>query len=123
MIANKPMARAADLLDVRDKIKAYVVTAKGLAEDGLSVADFTELTVGLIRIVIDTLDTVPAEGVEKKAWTLAAVGMLYDEVADKLVPVWLWPVWMIVRAPVRELVLLAAAGAIEQLLPLVRMAK
>lgn len=123
MIANKPIARAADLLDVRDKIKAYVVTAKGLAEDGLSVADFTELTVGLIRIVIDTLDTVPAEGAEKKAWTLAAVGVLYDEVADKLVPAWLWPVWMIVRSPVRELVLLAAAGAIEQLLPLVRMAK
>lgn len=123
MIANKPIARASDLLDVRDKIKAYVVTAKGLAEDGLSVADFTELTVGLIRIVIDTLDTVPAEGEDKKAWTLAAVGMLYDEVADKIVPAWAWPVWMIVRAPVRQLVLMAAAGAIEQLLPLVRMVK
>lgn len=123
MIANKPIARASDLLDVRDKIKAYVVTAKGLAEDGLSVSDFTELTVGLIRIVIATLDTVPAEGEDKKAWTLAAVGMLYDEVADKIVPAWAWPVWMIVRAPVRQLVLMAAAGAIEQLLPLVRMVK
>lgn len=123
MIANKPMARATDLLDVRDKIKAYVVTAKGLAADGLSVSEFAELVVGLLRIVIDTLDTVPAEGAEKKAWAMSAVGLLFDELADKVVPVWAWPVWLIVRAPVRQLVLLAAGGAIEQLLPLVRMAK
>jgi hypothetical protein len=33
-----------------------------------------------------------------------------------------WPVWLIVRPTVRQLVLLAAAGAIESLLPVVRIA-
>ena len=123
MISSKPLARAQDLLHIRDKIKAFVVTAKGLARDGLTVSEFAELAVALLRVCIDTLDSIPAEGADKKAWTLEAIGMLYDELADKIVPAWAWPFWMAVRAPVRQLVLLAAAGAIEQLLPLVRMSK
>jgi hypothetical protein len=43
-------------------------------------------------------------------------------VADKAVPTLAWPVWLIVRPTIRQLVLLAAAGAIESLLPLVRKA-
>ena len=123
MISSKPLARAQDLLDIRDKIKAFVVTAKGLAADGLTISEFAELAVALLRVCIETLDSIPAEGAEKKTWTVEAIGMLYDELADKIVPTWAWPFWMAVRAPVRQLVLLAAAGAIEQLLPLVRLAK
>jgi hypothetical protein len=50
------------------------------------------------------------------------VGLLFDAVADKAVPTLAWPVWLIVRPTIRQLVLLAAAGAIESLLPLVRKA-
>ena len=123
MITTGPISKAADLLDIRDKVKAFVVTAGELAADGLSVSDFAELSVALLRICLDTLDTLPMEGTKKKAWAVNAIGLLYDEVADKIVPAWAWPAWMIVRAPLRQLVLLAAGGAIEQLLPLVRIAK
>ena len=123
MISSKPLARAQDLLDIRDKIKAFVVTAKGLAADGLTISEFAELCVALLRLCVDTLDSLPAEGSEKKVWTLEAIGLLYDELADKIVPTWAWPFWLAVRSPVRQLVLLAAAGAIEQILPLVRLAK
>jgi len=123
MISEQPAAKAAPLLDIRDKIKAFVVTANGLAQDGLSVSDFTELAVALIKICIETLEAIPADGEQKREWTLAAVAMLYDEVADKIVPVWLWPIWMVLRAPIKQLVLMAAAGALEELLPLVRLAK
>jgi hypothetical protein len=40
--------------------------------------------------------------------------------ADNCIPLVLWPVWGLARGPVRLLVLALASGAIEQLLPLVR---
>jgi hypothetical protein len=68
------------------------------------------------------IDSLPDDGAAKKAWCVDAVGLLFDAVADKAVPTLAWPVWLIVRPTVRQLVLLATSGAIESLLPLVRKA-
>ena len=122
MISSKPLSAARDTRSLGEQVKAFVITAREAAEGGLTVGEFAELAVALLRLVITTLDTIPAEGDQKKQWGVDAVAMLFDETADKVVPMIAWPIWMIVRPTVRQLVLLAAAGAIESLLPLVRAA-
>jgi hypothetical protein len=122
MISSKPLSAARDIRSLGDQVKAFVITAREAAEGGLTVGEFAELAVALLRLVITTLDTIPAEGDQKKQWAVDAVAMLFDETADKVVPMIAWPIWMIVRPTVRQLVLLATAGAIESLLPLVRAA-
>jgi hypothetical protein len=123
MIASQPMAAATSVQTLSEQVKAFVVAAQEAAADGLTVSEFAELVVALLRVTINTLDAIPADGAQKKAWAVEAVALLFDSLADKVVPAVAWPVWMIVRSPVRQLVLLAAGGAIEALLPLVRAAK
>jgi hypothetical protein len=53
---------------------------------------------------------------------LEAVASLFDALADKAVPVSAWPLWMLARPAVRSLVIALASGAVEQILPLVRLA-
>jgi hypothetical protein len=122
MISTRPVNAARDIKTLGDQVKAFVIAARESAEDGLTISEFAELAVALLRLVIATLDTIPVEGEQKKAWAIDAVAMLFDETADKVVPTIAWPLWMIVRPVVRQLVLLATAGAIESLLPLVRAA-
>jgi hypothetical protein len=122
MISSKPISAARDIATLGDQVKAFVVAAREAAAGGLTVSEFAELAVALLRLVIATLDSIPADGEQKKAWAVDAVAMLFDETADKVVPTIAWPIWMIVRPAVRQLVLLATAGAIESLLPIVRAA-
>ena len=62
-------------------------------------------------------------GAEKKAFALDAVGRLFDSVADYAVPVALYPLWLLARPAVRSLVVALAGGVLEQLLPIVRVAR
>jgi hypothetical protein len=120
MIATAPLSAAHDLVGVKEKVTAFIVVAKAKAADGITLAEFAELAVALLRVVMAAIDAMPESGAAKKAMALDAVAMLFDAVADKAVPTLMWPVWLLVRGAVRELVLLAASGAIESLLPLVR---
>lgn len=120
MIASGPIAATQDLPSVADKIRAFIATAKERAAGGLTVAEFAELTVALLRVVMAAVDSMPEEGEQKKRWVLEAVGMLFDALADQCVPTLAWPIWLVVRGSVRSLVLMAAAGAIESMLPLIR---
>lgn len=120
MIGSAPIQAAEDLVTVSEKIRAFIATAKVAATNGITVGEFAELTVALLRVVVAALDSMPGDGPGKKAWALEAVAQLFDAVADKCVPTLAWPVWVIARPTVRSLVLLAAGGAIESLLPLVR---
>ncbi len=122
MISSAPTTAANDLVAFSDKVRAFVSIARMKARDGLTVAEFGELSIALLRISIAALDSVPADGAQKKQWALDAVAMLFDALADKCVPMLAYPLWLIVKPAVRQLVLLAAAGAIESLLPLVRIA-
>lgn len=121
MITAAPFAAAETPTGLLDKISAFVAAARTAAADGLTWAEFGELLVGLLRLVVTILDAVTTlTGAQKKAVAMQAVADLFDAVADKAVPLAAWPVWIIVRHAVRSLVLALASGAIEQILPLVR---
>jgi hypothetical protein len=122
MISSAPITVASNVQSVFDKVVAFVATAKSAAANGITVAEFGELTIALLKTVMAALDSLPEDGADKKAWALDAVGLLFDAVADRAVPAMAWPIWIIARPAVRQLVLLAASGAIESLLPLVRKA-
>lgn len=122
MISTAPVAVASSLLTVADKARAFVAAAKSAAVDGLTVGEFGELTVALLRVAMATVDSLPVDGAQKKAWVLEAVALLFDELADKAVPAIAWPLWIVFKPAIRSLVLAAAGGAVESLLPLVRIA-
>lgn len=106
-----------------EKVMLFVQTAKSLAVDGLSLSDFGELLIALLRLCVSFLDSIPDTGEAKKAYAMEAVAMLYDELIDKIVPVWVWPMWIIMKPLARPMVMAIASGAIESLLPLVRLVK
>jgi len=122
MIAAAPVTAAASLEDgLLAKITAFIETSRSAASGGITWAEFGELMLALLRLVVTALDTVSTmTGTQKKALALEAVASLFDAIADKAVPVAVYPLWILVRSPVRSLVIAIAAGAIEQLLPLVR---
>jgi hypothetical protein len=122
MISSAPIAATTDLLSLADKVRAFVATAKSAAAGGVTVSEFAELTVSLLKIAMAAADAIPVDGADRKVFVLNAVGLLFDNVADKAIPPLAWPVWLIVRPAARQLLLLVAAGAIESLLPLVRKA-
>jgi hypothetical protein len=122
MISDAPAFASSGLPGVAEKVRAFIQTASAAAAGGISVSEFGELVVALLRVAMAAVDSMPVDGAEKKAWVLEAVGLLFDAVADKCVPALAYPVWIVVRPAVRSLVLLAAAGAIESMLPLVRKA-
>ena len=121
MITAAPVAAADNMAGLLDKIAAFIETSKSAAADGLTWAEFGELMLALLRLVVTVLDSVTMlTGPEKKAMAIDAVARLFDAVADRAVPLAVYPLWLLVRSPVRSLVLAIASGAIEQLLPLVR---
>jgi hypothetical protein len=122
MISSAPIAATTDLLSLADKVRAFVATAKSAAAGGVTVSEFAELTVSLLRIAMSAADAIPVDGADRKVFVLNAVALLFDNVADKAIPPLAWPVWLIVRPAARQLLLLVASGAIESLLPLVRKA-
>lgn len=120
-IAFHPTVAAGQAHDVVDKITAFLLAARQAAMDGLTWGEFGELMVALLRLSIETLDHVGSlTGEEKREIVLHAVGRLFDLVADKAIPAVVYPVWLLVKSPVRSLVVALASGAIEQLLPMVR---
>lgn len=123
MIHEGPTFASSGLPGVAEKVRGFIAAAVEAAAGGISVAEFGELSVALMRVVIAAADSIPAEGAKKKAWVVEAVGMLFDNIADKAVPMAAYPIWLVVRPAVRSLVLMAAAGAVESLLPLVRAAQ
>lgn len=120
MIAEQPLAAAASVSQVLEKIRAFVATAQAVAADGLTIGEFAELAVALLRVTIEAVESIPIDGPAKKAWVLEGIAMLFDAVADKAIPLALYPLWVLVRQPVRSLVLAVAGGAVESILPLIR---
>lgn len=107
-------------MPVPDAIKDFLANAKRLSADGLTVAEFGELLMSLLKLAVKLADEFQASGPQKKEWVLSIVGVLFDEVADGLVPIYLKPFWLMFRPGFRSLVLSLASGAIESILPLVR---
>lgn len=122
-VAEAPLAAANSVQQVLDKIRAFIDSAVVMAQDGLTLSEFGELAVAMLRVTTAAVDSIPIDGPAKKAWVLEAISLLYDAVADKVIPAPLYPIWLLVKSPVRSLVLAVAGGAIESILPLVRLAK
>lgn len=107
--------------DLESQVREFVAAAKSQARGGLTIAEFVDLSQRLLRLVVAGLEQINAPGADKRAWALDAVGLLFDAVASSLLPVWLLPVWPLIRGSVRQIVVTAAGVVLDRLaLPLVR---
>jgi hypothetical protein len=123
MLISEPCVQVAAPLDgLAQKVRAFVTVARLKAENGLTVAEFGELFLALMRVAIEAADTLSAAGSQKKELVLDALTLLFDEVADKVVPIYLWPIWVVARPAVRAALIAAASGGIEVVLQLIRKA-
>jgi hypothetical protein len=106
---------------ILDQVYKFIQVAKARAADGLTWAEFGELLLALLRLVVPALEGVRLmSGAEKKAFALDAVGRLFDAVADYAIPVAAYPLWVLARPAVRALVLAIAGGVLEQYLAFLR---
>ena len=106
---------------ILDQVYKFIQTAKARAADGLTWAEFGELLLALLRLVVPALEGVRLmTGAEKKAFALDAVGRLFDATADYAIPVAAYPLWVLARPAVRALVLAIAGGVLEQYLAFIR---
>jgi len=120
-----PIATASELAadevpGLADKIRAFVALARQRAQGGLTLQEFGELLLALLKVTIAAADSVPVSGAARKQWVLDAVGILFDELADYMIPTIAKPFWILFRSGVRALLLKVADGMIESLLPLIR---
>lgn len=121
MIATTPLLAAVPFDNIAERVSAFLRSAQEAAADGITWSEFGSLLVALMRLSIQTLDTVDTlTGAEKREIVLHAVGVLFDLIADKAVPLTVWPIWVLARPAVRSLVLALASGSVEQLLTMVR---
>ena len=125
MIAAAPLAAASPFVTIAEAVRSYLEAAKLAAAGGITWAEFGELLVGLVRLAVTVLDaTAYLSGPAKKEIVLEAVAALFDLLADRIrVPALAMPLWLVCRPAVRSLVLALAAGAVEAILPMVRLAK
>jgi predicted Zn-dependent protease len=72
VIASAPLAASERFVDLSLAVRAYVVTAKAAAADGLTWAEFGELLVGLLRLAVRLADLLDLPGAEKKTLVLEA---------------------------------------------------
>jgi hypothetical protein len=108
---------------LNQQVQDFIAAARLQARGGLTVAEFVDLAQRLLRLVVSGLEQVQAPGADKRQWALDCVGMLFDAVASSLVPIWLVPVWPLIRGSVRQIVVTAAGVVLDRLaLPLVRAA-
>jgi hypothetical protein len=114
-------AAAGQQSGILDQVYKFIQTAKARAADGLTWAEFGELLLALLRLVVPALEGVRLmTGAEKKAFALDAVGRLFDATADYAIPVAAYPLWVLARPAVRALVLAIAGGVLEQYLAFIR---
>jgi hypothetical protein len=103
-------------------VEAFIADAKEKASGGLTVAEFGSLVIALLRLAVAGLDTMAGDGQDKKLWAVQMIGVLFDAVAFACVPWLATPAWLVLRPAIRSIVLAAAGGMIESLLPIVRKA-
>lgn len=123
MFSDAPQMAAAPNLSIGDKVQAFIAVAQIKAKGGLTVAEFGELFLALMRIGIEAVDALNAAGDQKKALVLEALDDLFEALADKAVPLYAYPFWIIARPAIKAAVMAAASGAIEVVLSWVRRSK
>jgi hypothetical protein len=102
---------------------AYLEKCKQEAAGGLTVAELGDLLTGAVALGVQLAEALGNPGPEKKAIVLAAVGSVFDALADLAVPFYLQPIWLLIKPAARAIMLAIVSGAIERFIPLVRAAK
>lgn len=123
MISDACLAAAAPAESIADKVKSFILIADLKAKEGLTVADFGELFLALMHLTVDSVDTVEGSGADKKAIVVQALADLFDALADRAVPVYALPLWVLAKPLFRSFALSAASGSIEVVIKLVRKSK
>jgi hypothetical protein len=103
-----------------DDVRVAIAAAALKARDGLTLREFGEIAYDVMRVAVEGLESVDAAGPQKKQWALDAVAALFDTLADKMIPTYAYPIWLLVRPSARSLLLHFSDGAIESVLRLVR---
>lgn len=121
MDTSIPRTVASRFADFRSAMTAFIEAAKSASADGLTWSEFGDLLISLLRLAIWMADELEAmTGPARKELVLEAAASLFDAIADKAVPGYAWPLWIVVKPTVRSLILAIASGAIESLLPYIR---
>lgn len=122
-ISEAPLKAAGDLLTLDEQLRAFLAVARLKAADGITLAELAELGLAAMRVAIAAVDALAMPGAEKRTIVLSAVGVVFDALAGAVVvPPLMVPLWIVARPAIRSLALTLAAGALESLLPLVRVA-
>jgi hypothetical protein len=115
------MADTPAVADIDAQISSFLNDARRTAGDGLTWAEFGQLLVSLLHLVVNVLDKVNTlSGQEKKEIALTAVAALFDTTASRCVPLVVFPAWTFLRPVLRAFVLALASGAVESMLHIVR---
>ena len=121
-ISSQPLLVARDRLALSDKVTAYIAQARRVTADGITFGELVELIVAAMRLAIAAVDELGLAGDQKKAIVVDLAATLFDEFADLAVPLPLKPLWWMGKPAARALCQTLAAGAVEALIPLVRIA-
>jgi hypothetical protein len=119
-ISKTPFRVASDQVGLSAQIKTYIKLAKEKSADGLTIAEFSELSVAGLKVAVAACDALSVGGSERKKISMECAAMLFDTLADACVPIFLKPVWWVLRPAARSLCLSLSSGAIEVLLPMIR---
>ena len=117
---ERPELKVSKAAEFIQDIQVAVEAAAAKAHDGLTLREFGEIFYDFMRITVEGLESVPVPGALKKRWALDAITALFDAIADKAVPVYFYPVWLIIKPSVRSLLIHFSDGAIESVLRLLR---
>jgi len=122
MISSQPLLVASEKRGLHDRVTTYIAAARELAADGLTIAELVELTIGAMRLAIAAIDELEMAGDAKRQLVTELAGSIWDEFGRLLLPSALRPAFWVIGPPLRSLVIALAAGAVDALLPLVRIA-
>ena len=78
-----------------------------------------ELITGAITLSSLAAQYLSVPGADKRTLVLGVVADVFDVAAGFAVPAIAYPIWIAVRPLVRSIVLAAASGALERILPLI----
>mgnify|MGYP005687250971 CR=1 FL=1 len=109
-----------DSITPASRLGMFLSDVNKRASDGLSLQDFSAIFFDSLRLAISAVEAIPVEGTERKKMVMDFAGTMFDKYADKIIPIYVYPFWIVVKPAARMLLMSVAAGAVESILPLVR---
>ena len=120
MISTEPLLVANEVTSLYGKVVAFTTQVKRQVNDGLTIAELTEIVLAGMRLTISAVDELELAGSMKRQIVADCAAQIFSDFSDLIVPAPLRPLWWLVKPALRSLVHTAAAGAVDALLPLVR---